>query len=90
MVDFTERKQAEQSELEVRKLQARQGVVNQIAHELNNPLAALMFIVPALRDLPELKGSSDALEMLRNAEQMLERIAALTRAVLAAGSTKSG
>jgi PAS domain S-box-containing protein len=85
VVDLTDRKRAEQAEDDKRQLAAKQSVINQIAHELNNPLAALIFLVETLRmktgtDDPEIR------EMFAQISEMLARIAALTRAVLAAGS----
>lgn len=84
VVNLTDRKRGEQAELEKRQLAAKQAVINQIAHELNNPLAALTFLLEALKIKV---GTDDAgsLELFAQASEMLTRIAALTRAVLAAG-----
>jgi PAS domain S-box-containing protein len=86
VMDLTDRKRAERAENESRQLQAKQSVINQIAHELNNPLAALVFLVESLRmkvgtDDPEIH------EMFAQSSEMLSRMAVLTRAVLAAGYT---
>jgi PAS domain S-box-containing protein len=88
VVDLTDRKRADRAENQSRQLQAKQSVINQIAHELNNPLAALVFLIESLRmkvgsDNPEIR------EMFAQSSEMLTRMAALTRAVLAAAYTET-
>lgn len=86
VIDLTTRRRAEDAERAQRALQARQEVINQLAHEINNPLAAVTLIVGALQMKEASRGDEEAVRMLHELEQMLERIAALTRAVLAVGS----
>jgi PAS domain S-box-containing protein len=84
VVDLTDGKRAERAQQETRELHAKHDVVNQIAHELNNPLAALTFIVGALQLRPSVQQDEQARAMLADAEHMMSRISALTRAVLVA------
>lgn len=88
VVDLTDRKRAEAAERSARALEARQSVVNQIAHELNNPLEALILLLNAMTYRPELKDNPELQQMLADADVMLNRISALTRAVLAAGGNR--
>ena len=85
VIDLTNRKKAEEAQRTARGLEARQSVVSQIAHELNNPLEALTLLLHALTYKPELRDNPELQQMLADADVMLNRISALTRAVLAAG-----
>ena len=85
VVDLTDRKRMEEAERTARGLEARSSVVNQIAHELNNPLEAVALLLHAMTGRPEVKNSPELQQMLAEADLMFNRICALTRAVLAAG-----
>jgi PAS domain S-box-containing protein len=87
VVDLTDRKRAERAEEGRRQLSAKQEVINQIAHELNNPLAAVVFLVETIKMKV---GTSDPeiREMFAQIAEMLVRMAALTSAVLAAGTSE--
>jgi PAS domain S-box-containing protein len=83
--DLTDQKRAEAAERQTRDLQALSTVVNDIAHALNNPLAALTLLVNALQLRPSVQADAEASMLLAQAEEMLQRVTALTRAVLLAG-----
>jgi len=85
VVDLTDRKRAEGAERTARRLEARQLVVNQIAHELNNPLEGLTLLLHAMSYASKLRDNPELQKMLADADVMVNRIFALTRAVLAAG-----
>jgi PAS domain S-box-containing protein len=85
VVNLTDRKRAEDAERESRLLQARRVLVNEVAHQLNNPLEALVLLLHALAMRPELVGSDEIQKLLTDADAMTDRITALTKAVLAAG-----
>lgn len=77
-VDLTETKQLREAKHE---LLARQKIINQLAHELNNPLAALTFLLHLAmthQDLP-----SKHLELLQEAIFQLSRISDTVREVVA-------
>jgi PAS domain S-box-containing protein len=86
VLDLSDRKRAEEAERHLRQLESRRDVVNQLAHELNNPLEALILVVYALQARDELRHDATLMGMLHDAEGMLARLSALTRAVLAAGT----
>lgn len=86
VVNLTDLKQAEKAEHEKRQLCAKQTVINQIAHELNNPLAAIVFLLETLK-MKVGTNDPEVREMFAQISEMLARIAALTRAVLAAGAS---
>lgn len=77
-IDRTETKRLREAEHE---LLARTRVINQLAHELNNPLAALAFLLHLAQmneGLPE-----DHCELLRQADNQLMRVSETVREVLA-------
>ncbi len=85
VVNLSDRKRADEADMEKRRLQAQSAVVNQIAHELNNPLAALTFVLEALR-MKTSTADADVRELFVQGSEMIARMNALTRAVLAAAS----
>lgn len=77
-VDLTETKRLREKEEE---LLARQKVINQLAHELNNPLAALTFLLHLAKtteDLPE-----KHMGLLDEAMTQLNRVTETVREVVA-------
>lgn len=86
VIDLTDSKRAEDAEKHTGELLAKHVLVNQIAHELNNPLEALFLLVHALKADTGISASLAAQDMIDTAEKMLERIASLTRAVLDVGT----
>ena len=80
VVEMTEQRKLQAAEEKVRAWQARYLLINQLAHELNNPLAAMTFTLHLLSTHPALSG--DTLLLVRDASGMLDRIAATVRRVL--------
>jgi nitrogen-specific signal transduction histidine kinase len=80
VVEMTEQRKLQAAEEKVRAWQARYILINQLAHELNNPLAAMTFTLHLLSTHPAL--SKDTLLLVRDANGMLDRISATVRRVL--------
>jgi PAS domain S-box-containing protein len=80
MVDLTKQRMLQAAEHKVREWELRHLLINQLAHEINNPLAALFFTIHLLGTHADL--SEDARELVRNATEMLERVAASVKMVL--------
>ncbi|HWG20630.1 MAG TPA: response regulator [Terracidiphilus sp.] len=80
MTDLTEQRRLQAAEAKVREWESKHLLINRLAHEINNPLAALVFTVHLL-STHEL--SEDARELVRNADQMLDRVDKVVRMVLA-------
>ena len=81
LVELTEQKKLQAAEEKVRAWEARYLLINQLAHELNNPLAAMTFTLHLLSTHPHL--SDDAQTLVNDASSMLERIAITVKRVLA-------
>jgi ActR/RegA family two-component response regulator len=75
-------------ERKVREWEARHAIINHLAHEINNPLAALMFTVHLMGTHANV--SNDMRELVGNAEEMLQRIAAVVKQVLAESQGEKG
>jgi nitrogen-specific signal transduction histidine kinase len=80
MVDLTKQRRLQAAEQQVRDSESRHLLINRLAHEINNPLAALMFTIHLLGTHADL--SNDAQELARDASEMLDRIAASVKMVL--------
>ena len=80
MVDLTEQRKLHAAEQKVRAWETRYALINQLAHELNNPLAALTFSLHLLATRPDL--SEDTLKLVKDARNMVDRIATTVRRVL--------
>lgn len=78
--DISAQLRAEQALLEAEKLAAMGRVAGIIAHEINNPLAAITNLFYLLRIHPSL--SEDARQIAAMAEQQLERVSHITRQTL--------
>jgi len=81
VVEMTEQRKLQAAEEKVRAWAARYGLINHLAHELNNPLAAMTFTLHLLSTYPGLSG--DTLKLVNDANDMLTRVAATVRRVLA-------
>jgi PAS domain S-box-containing protein len=81
VVEMTEQRKLQAAEEKVRAWAARYGLINHLAHELNNPLAAMTFTLHLLSTHPDLSG--DTLKLVNDANGMLGRISATVRRVLA-------
>lgn len=80
MVDLTKQRRLQAAEQQVNDWEARHLLINRLAHEINNPLAALMFTIHLLSTHAAL--SHDARELVMSAEEMLDRIAKSVKMVL--------
>lgn len=78
--DISAQIRAEQALLESEKLAAMGRVAGIIAHEVNNPLAAITNLFYLLRTHPSL--DEDARQIAEMAEQQLERVSHITRQTL--------
>jgi len=78
--DITVQLRAEEALRETEKLAAMGRVASIIAHEINNPLAAITNIFYLLREHPSL--SQDARALAEMAEQELQRVSHITRQTL--------
>jgi nitrogen-specific signal transduction histidine kinase len=81
MIDITRQRRLQAAEQQVREWESRNLLINRLAHEINNPLAALMFTIHLLDTHADL--SKDAHELVQDAGEMLDRIAASVKMVLA-------
>ena len=81
IVELTEQRKLQAAEEKVRAWEARYLLINHLAHELNNPLAAMTFTLHLLSTHPQLSGDTQTL--VSDASGMLERIATTVRRVLA-------
>lgn len=84
VIDRTEIQRLREAEHELR---ARTRIINQLAHELNNPLAALTFLLHlASTEQDMLNGHC---ELLKRAEEQLGRVSETVRRVLAETEAES-
>ncbi len=79
-VDLTEQRNLHKSEQNVRSWETRYLLINELAHELNNPLAAMTFSLHLLSTHPAL--SEDMSKLVKDASKMLDRISTTVRRVL--------
>jgi PAS domain S-box-containing protein len=80
LVDLTEQRRLRSVERKLRDWESKHQIINRLAHEINNPLAALMFTIHLLGTHSDV--GSDARELVANAEIMLQRVAAVVKQVL--------
>jgi PAS domain S-box-containing protein len=80
VVEMTEQRRVQAAEEKVRAWEARYGLINHLAHELNNPLAAMTFTLHLLSTHPGL--TNDTRKLVNDANGMLDRIATTVRRVL--------
>ncbi len=81
VVELTEQRKLQAAEEKVRAWETRYLLINHLAHELNNPLAAMTFTLHLLSSHPHLPNDTQAL--VNDASVMLERIATTVKRVLA-------
>lgn len=81
VVELTEQRKLQAAEEKVRAWEARYELINHLAHELNNPLAAMTFLFHLLSTHPHLSG--DTQKLVNDASGMLDRVATTVRRVLA-------
>lgn len=80
VVDLTEQRKLQHAERKVKEWESRSVLINRLAHEVNNPLAALVFTTHLLATHPDL--SDDMRKLVDNSVEMLRRIEATVRKVL--------
>src|SRR6185437_7208466 len=80
IVDMTKQRNLQSAERKVREWESRNALINHLAHEINNPLAALVFTAHLLGTYPELP--ADARELVTRASEMLNRISDSVKKVL--------
>lgn len=80
LVNLTEQRKLHEAERKVREWGSRYEIINRLAHEINNPLAALTFVTHLIRTHRDV--SPDLQELALSADEMLKRIAAVVAQVL--------
>jgi PAS domain S-box-containing protein len=80
IVDLTEQRKLLHAEQKLKSWEARYLIINQLAHELNNPLAAMTFSMHLLGTHDHLP--NDTRSMLKDTRIMLDRISETVRRVL--------
>ena len=80
LIDITLRKQGEQMLRKFERLTAAARLSAALAHEINNPLGAVVNLIYLARSFPGLPAAAD--QMLRQAEHELDRVAHATRQAL--------
>lgn len=73
-LDLTEQRRAIAAEQKAQALEAKYELINRLAHELNNPLAAMTFALHLLHTDADLSNSAQGL--VRDATEMLGRMSA--------------
>lgn len=80
VVNLTEQRKLQGAEQKVREWESRNVLINRLAHEVNNPLAGLVFTTHLLKTYPNLP--EDMIRLIDDASGMLDRIANTVRRVL--------
>lgn len=81
VVNLTEQRKLQEAERKVKEWESKSALINRLAHEVNNPLAALVFTTHLLQTHPEL--SHDMAKLVNESVGMLNRIEETVRKVLA-------
>lgn len=80
VIDLTEQRRAASAEQKISEWESRYILINQLAHEINNPLAALMFSTHLLSTHPAL--TDDMRSLLHDIGEMLVRVTDTVQRVL--------
>lgn len=80
IVNLTKQRDLQAAQQKLTEWEAKNAVINRLAHEVNNPLAALVFTIHLLSTHPDL--SEDMAKLLTDATEMLDRVSATVRRVL--------
>src|SRR6201996_3146368 len=88
IVDLTEQRRLLDAEQKLKSWEARYLIINQLAHELNNPLAAMTFSLHLLGTHDHLP--NDTRSLLQDASGMLDRISETVRRVLQESAATKG
>jgi len=78
--DITEQRRAEAALIQSEKLAAVGRLASSIAHEINNPLEAVMNVIYLIRQMPEMP--EEARQYLEVADRELRRVSAITKQTL--------
>lgn len=81
-VELTHQKRSAEAEQRARAVKAKYDLINELAHQLNNPLAALTFQLHLLESRQDLH--PDACKLVGQAAEQLARISAIVQVVLSA------
>ncbi len=87
VVDVTEQRKLHAADEKLKAWETRYKLINLLAHELNNPLAAMTFTLHLLRTREDL--SDDTLSLLQDAASMLDRVSATVSRVLVESSEEA-
>lgn len=87
IVNLSEQRRLSTAEQKLRDWEAKHLIINRLAHEINNPLAALTFTFHLLETHPDL--SADTRDLVENASGMLERVVEVVKQVLDESNGKS-
>lgn len=87
VVDLTEQRKLLAADQKLKSWETRYKLINLLAHELNNPLAAMTFTLHLLRTQRDL--SEDVLKLLGDSVVMLDRIGTTVRRVLLESSDET-
>lgn len=85
VVNLTEQRRLHAVEQKLRDSEAKSLLINRLAHEVNNPLAALFFSVHLLSTHPDL--SRDMSTLVQDATEMLDRVSTVVQRVLEESGT---
>ncbi len=87
VVDLTEQRKVLAADQKLKAWETRYKLINLLAHELNNPLAAMTFTLHLLRTREDL--SDDTLALIKDAAVMLDRVSATVSRVLVESSDEA-
>jgi signal transduction histidine kinase len=88
VVNITEQRKLHAADEKLKSWETRYKLINLLAHELNNPLAAMTFTLHLLRTHRDL--SEDSRSLLNDSVEMLERISTTVRRVLVESGEVAG
>ena len=89
LLSLRENRRAAAVDQSARDLRAKTMLINQLAHELNNPLAGLTFVIHLLGTREDVV-TEETKKLLHTACELVDRISATVQHVLAATGTDEG
>lgn len=87
VVNLSAQKKSLAAERRSQELEARANLVNQLAHDLNNPLAGLTFLLHLIQAHPVASSSDELRKLFAEAAEQLDRVTRTVRQVLAASQS---
>jgi PAS domain S-box-containing protein len=87
LLSLSENRRMASAERRAHELRLKSTLVNQLAHELNNPLAALTFVIHLLGTRSDVE-TDETKKLLTTACELVERISGTVQRVLAATATE--